>query len=1669
MPDVTDLPSGSEYDRLLASLRGRLPWATIQHERPEAEIVSTAPAELPPFPVLIGDCDPQAVAIVDGGRRLRYGELVAWADRVAGALRGNGVGRDDVVVLVAERGVEFVVGVLACWRAGAAFLAVGARWPSDVARQAGATVCLGVVGGAGVPGLTRVDVDGPLTGATGPVGRVRAGDLAYVTYTSGSTGVPKLAMVPHRGVSNVVRAQRSCLAGVGPAARVLLFGDPTFDGAVFDLVLALAHGGTLVCPPVGVTSGEPLADFLRAQRITHVALPAAVVRTLEPGRHPDLVTVLSVGDVCHPDTAARWSRYHQFGNGYGPTETAVWATWHVAGPADGDRESVPIGRAIPGVTVSIVDERLRPVPDGVPGEICIGGVGVGRGYLGDPVRTGERFVTDPVTGERVYRSGDRGRRLPDGEIEFLGRLDFQVKVRGFRVEPAHVEAVLAALPEVADAAVVATGSGMTGYVMASATGPQLVAELARRLPAHLVPDRIVVLDEWPLTPSGKVDRARLPAGVTSSSHQPLTPTEKTVAAIAAELLDVVSVGAYDNLFELGAHSLLATQLAARVRDELGRDVALSALLAAPTVADIAGLIDALPPDPARGPLPVADLVATPSFAQRRILLADELNGGSGAYHAQAVLHLAGPMDVTAMAGSLTDMVRRHGVLRSRFLLRDGAPAVEIVPPGQVDLPVVDLGDAGSAQDELAGRAIRDVVRRPFRLAVEPPVRWLLIRLAPEEHLLVHVEHHVVHDGWSFNVFVRDLIEGYTDHVEYGRVHRPAVPLGYYAYADWQARWTHTPEALGQRDFWRAALAGAPTVLDLPRRATRSRHDVTGRSPRLHIDRSLARQVAELSRQEGTSPFVTMLAAFFVLLWRFGASDDLLVGSGVANRRWQATEDLLGMFVNTVVLRGRLAGDPSFRELLGRVREMAVAAYDHQDLPFEHVVEEVGPVRVAGRTPLVQAAFSFHDSTVRALRSVPWDVTYVEALANGSAKFDLNVVVVPLRATPGHIGRLPGDVVTIPRSPDPVLPSPPGELDGITMFWEFAVDAFDDTFVESLMMSYVELLHSAVEHGELPISQLSLLSAAREREVVDLGRGPTVDRTDARIEAVIADIAARTPDAVAVRSPSGDLSYRELVSRAGRLAARLGSNGVGRGDVVAVCLPPGADLVVALLGVLTAGAAYLPLDPGHPTARHALLVGQCGVRVAVAGGPLVDGVTVVPVHDERPLPAPPPVGTPDDIAYLIHTSGSTGTPKAVLVPHRALLARLHVPGYLGLGPDSVFLQAAPVIFDMSALEIWGALLHGATVAVPPVGWDALALGRYLARTPVTHVAMVPTLVRRVLDEVPHAFDGVERIMVGGEVVPPDLVAALSAGGANQVGTIYGPTEATIIASSSAADGWPRDSVPIGRPLPNTHLVLLDAAGRPVPFGAVGEICVGGPGVAAGYLGRPELTAAKFVPDRYAAGRLYRTGDLGRWLAGADLDFIGRLDEQVKVRGFRIEPGEVRVALVALPEIADAVVLAGPDSTGTARLVAYVTPTAGATIAPRHVITRLAATLPDYLVPSVVTVLDSFPLAASGKIDRGRLPAPVADADTEFVGPRDPVEDRIAAVAAELLGVDRVGVHDDFFQRGGHSLLAMTFAARIRDVLRRDVGLTDVFAHPTVAGLAALRDDAPLASIPRLPRR
>ncbi|MEV6512397.1 amino acid adenylation domain-containing protein [Streptomyces sp. NPDC051642] len=1625
-----------------------------------------------------------------GDRHLTYAELDARAAELATRLRSLGVGPGATVGVFLEPSLDLVASVLAVARAGAAWLPLDPSYPADrlsyMIRDSGAALVVADatapewLRGLGVPLADPAD-DTPAAEPV-PLPRLRPESPAYVIYTSGSTGRPKGVTLTQRGLANLADAQQTAFT-VHPGHRVLQFASPSFDASVFELAMALCSGATLVLPPRrDVLYGPGLGDFLADTRITHITLPPSVLAMVPEQELPYLETIVCAGEALPRQLVDRWAPGRAMFNAYGPTETTVWASVSRTEPSGG---KPVIGRAIDGVGLHVLDESLRPVTPGEPGELVVGGEGVARGYIGRPALTADRFVPDPdAPGERAYRTGDLVRMTPDGELDFLGRIDQQVKLNGFRIEPDEIAAVLREHPAVQDVAVVVGRVGdedrLVGYVVAPSAGPlELRGFAAERLPHFMVPS-IAVIDRLPLLPNGKLDRAALPAldraslGLGDGGARARTETERRLAEIAAEFLGIDGVGVDDDFFLLGGHSLLAGRLAARVRSEFGTELPISSIYEQRTVARMAAELDRL----GRSAPPLPPVVRVPrdrplplSFPQERIWFLEQLSPGNLAYNAQATIRLRGPLDAKVLSATITEVVRRHEIFRTAFSTVDGVPVQEIRPPMAVRVPVVDLQDLPEEDRERrTEEVVRDTIRRPFELTDPPLARWLLIRHAPDDHTLVQVEHHFVHDGWSFGVLLDEIRAIYPELAAGRPSPLPEPPIQYADFAAWQRAWMRDEVLDRHLDYWQGHLKDAPLVLDLPTDRPRPRvPSFEGAALRVELPAELSRALRESSERSGVTLFASMLSSFAALLSRYSGQSDLVVGTGAANRRLAETERMLGMVVNTLPLRLDTSGSPDFDGLRQRVHEVLVETSDWQDVPLDRLVEAVAPPRVPSINPLFQVMFSFHNAIVPDLEFGGVRGTVLER-HNGSSKMDMNIVVVP-RAQQ-RAGR--------EDHPD---------RDRITLIWEYASSLFDEDTMRRMVDQYVALLRSAVAEPDRPMDRIALVSrdtADREPPALGGGLGERVEFSGGLLTDLVDAVAADTPHAPAVTDSEGTLSYAELTGRANHLAARLRAVGVTADTPVGLWMDRSAEMVVALLAIMKAGGAFLPLDPDLPVGRAVALLTDAGAPLICADGQRAESLagTALTVLDCGPgtltesSPTAPDNGvTGDHLVSVYYTSGSTGTPKGVASTHTGWTNRIQwMQAQYPLTPGDTVLHKTVLSFDDSAVEILWPLIAGATVVTLPPGLhrDPRAIADWSAHHHITALHFVPSMLTLFLDEITptrQPLTHLRHVISSGEALRPDLVSKfhqrLAPTGAH-LHNQWGATEVSIDSTSHTCvtqDEWAGD-VSLGEAIANNQVLVLDEHLNPVPDGVPGELYLGGVGLARGYLGDARKTAAAFVPHPFAGGeRLYRTGDRGVRRPGGRLTFLGRADSQVKIRGIRIEPAEIEHTLRRHPRVHDAVVTKWEPAPGDHRLAAYIT--THHDIAEDELLTELNTHLSDqlplYMIPSSITVLDRIPVNANGKTDHRALPQPRYEADAVAVRPATEAEQLIDGIWAEVLDRSELDIHANFFALGGHSLLATRIVSRLRSALSVDVPLALIFDNPTVHTMATALENLLLDAV------
>ncbi|WP_188306297.1 non-ribosomal peptide synthetase, partial [Streptomyces sp. CBMA123] len=1660
--------AGDATGNAAGNVAGRATGNGTAHGRPEHTLVDLFEAQ--------AARTPHAEAVTCGTEHLDYATLDARATRLAHRLAELGAGPEQFVAIALPRTAELVVAVLAVLKAGAAYLPLDPDLPAgrraellgDAAPVALVTL---TPDGIDVPVVAlddpavRADLARRPAAPLGPRHRPLPDSPAYAIYTSGSTGRPKGVVVPHADVVRLFRHTRELL-DFGPRDVWTLFHSYTFDFSVWELWGPLLHGGRLVVVP-GDTARSP-EEFLRLLADEGVTVLSQTPSAFHPlvradAEHPELSrrlalrTVVFGGEALDVTRLTDWYARHpqdapRLVNMYGITETTVHvthalldrATAAAGGPA-------PIGDALADLRLYLLDGDLAPVPPGAVGELYVAGEGLARGYLNRPGLTAARFLADPfgTPGTRMYRTGDRARRLTDGTLHYLGRADQQVKIRGFRIEPGEIEAALHTHPGVGQAAVgvhqdAAGTRRLVAHVVAGEgtaqppSAAELRAHLERLLPAYLVPAAYVPMAALPLTPNGKLDRRALPApgpdGYASAAGQdrtaPRTRAEHLVAAAWAAVLDTAEVAAQDDFFALGGDSILAVRATARLREAFGRaDLTPRLLFSHPVLADLAEALGE--PVGAAGPavIPVVrDRDAEPplSYAQQRLWFLDRFEPGGTDYTTLSVLRLRGTLDRDALGLALDALVERHEALRTTFAERDGRARQVVRPPYPVELPCEDLDPA--EVDALLER----IAATPFDLATGPLLRARLARLAEDEHLLALAVHHIATDGWSLGVLGRDLAELYAAALAGRRPELPELPVRYTDFASWQrARDEHAEDGL---DHWRRVLAELPP-LDLPTDRPRPAVRTTGGAlVTFTLPAALTARLRDRAREADGTLYTVLLAACQVLLARWSGQRDFAVGTVTSGREQGELHDVVGMFVNTLVLRGHVRPQAPFRELLTEARDTLLDALAHQEVPFERLVDALQSERDTSRTPLFQVMVALHNLGAEAPR-LPGLVAEPVTPPVRGATFDLSFDFV--------------------------------ERDGgLTGHLEYSTGLFDACTAERLAGWLTVLLTAVAEDPGAPVGALPLMTAEERERTVRQGRGePLPAAPDTTFTALFEAQAARTPHTTALVARDATLDFATLNARANRLARHLVALGAGPERLVAVRLPRTSELVVALFAVLKAGAALLFVDPDLPAERAALLLEDARPQTLLTEHTLRDTPwQALPDHDLTDADRTSPL-LPQHTAYVVFTSGSTGRPKGVAVEHRQLvnLCRDHRLGLLAPhtadGERLRIALSASFSFDTSwegpLLLALGQELH---LVDEDVRLDPQAFCAQVAEHRLDLVNVTPSFLRELTAAglLAPGRHHPRLLLVGGEAVPAATWRRLGAARAELGVTaynVYGPTECTVDATYARCADHP-DRPVIGRPGRGLSAYLLDGALRPVPPGMPGELYLAGAQVARGYLNRPGLTATRFLADPYGppGARMYRTGDLARWDAHGQLDFLGRADEQLKIRGFRIEPGEVEAALLAHPDLADCAV-AAREHAGRTMLVGYPVPAADRVPPAEELRAWLRRTLPDHLVPAAFVPLARIPRTTSGKTDRRALPAPPAQPDdaTPYVAPRPGTEERLAAIWAEVLGVPRVGARDNFFALGGDSILSIQIVSRARAA---GLALTtkDVFRHQSVAELA-----------------
>ncbi|RED45828.1 non-ribosomal peptide synthetase [Aestuariispira insulae] len=1648
---------------------------------------------------------PDRPALVCRNREISYRTLIHSSALIAAAIHQHQIAQGDFVAICMNRSPDMVMASLAVMRAGAAYIPLSPDYPVDrlcyMLRDSGPKMILcddenldhvtNLIDQAGqsIPVKTLAALE--KTGddiAQEPSGEWHdpsASDLAYVIYTSGSTGQPKGVMIEHGGLANLARAQAD-LFHMTKEARVLQFAPFSFDASVSEIFVTLASGAALCFEdPDQILAGEALIEALTAFRISHVTLPPAVLARLDDCHGFETVKVLvTAGEAPSWPMVRRWSEGRTYINAYGPTESTVCATAIQLGPDEDQNGPVPIGYPMAGIDILLLDDHLVPVSKGQQGRIWIGGAGLARGYLNRPDLTADRFHTIPGHQGRYYDSGDLGRLGENGRLEYLGRDDDQVKIRGFRVECSEVENTVLALEQVRAAVVTALRSAsgenrlichFTPAIGHNADRESLTAILRKTLPDFMIPSAFIAMDRLPTSPSGKIDRKRLPepARVDFGTNDFLVPNaglESEIADIWRTVTGLDQVGRNDTLASLGGNSLDAVQFLTRIRNRFGPVLQLREIFQGITVGDITQKIEKHSTVESAH---LRELIEFDAFKehdcyplsrqQSGVWLLEQLAPNSLAYNAQCVIRIRGNLDKNRLQQALDEVVARHDIFRTSFHMdEDGNPFQKVHASAPASLTERPLEQNGGDMEAALQAAVSEEVSKPFTLDQLPLVRWVLFRLTATDHALLHIEHHFVHDGWSANLFLKEMLAIYDRIGDGAPADRALVtpPAQYRHYVAWQKSDAAKATYQRQLDFWCTKLEGAPTRLDMltdfPRPA---RMSFNGRQIRHEMPVDLFHRLSDFCARENVTLYSALMAAFQILLAQQAGQQDFLIGSAVANRKSSASEEMIGMFVNSVVIRSDLPGAASFRDLLSRVVGTVADAYDNEELPFEEIVHTLQPDRTPDRNPMFQVGFSFHNSDLPELKRDDFDLSLFEAYSNNSCKFDFEIVMLPRAAA---------------------RQESQGDASTITFLWNYATDLFREETMRGMLDRYLKLLDRCLRDPAQPVASLQSPTPDEIQEMIQNWAAKATHPEGKLLHQPFEEMAKLQPDRTALRLDGGTLDYQSLETQASQLAKALQDRDIGPGDKVGLCMDRSFDLIIAMLAILKSGAAYLPIDPAIPQHRMAFILDDAkpaAVLCDATGRKQLDQIaagnsilTLLDIADTRregavqPLDSLAPVDIrPDSLAYIIYTSGSTGKPKGVMIEHRQA-ARLFdsCRAHFDFGPDDVWTLFHSYAFDFSVWEIFGAVGHGGTLIIVP---------KETTRSPDRFYRLCCQEKVSILNQTPSAFrafmaaqreagaeHSLREVIFGGEGLDAGMLVPWYGEAANRncrLVNMYGITEitvhATFLALSPEYCRQKTTGSPIGRPLDDLSFYILDEDLKPVLPGRAGEIHIGGAGVARGYLNRPDLNQARFIANpHHPQERLYKTGDLARYLADGTIEYLGRNDDQVKIRGYRIELGEIENRVSTHPDVANCVTSTHDLPDGTRMLVAYCIIPEGASFPERSELEQhLAAFLPDYMIPAAFIEIDQIPLTTNGKLDRKALPSPEMprNIQTDHQPPQTKEEEILASVWSTILEREAIGRTDHFFELGGHSLLAVRVQASLRKA-GYQVDAASLLTHPVL---------------------
>ncbi|MEC1920653.1 plipastatin non-ribosomal peptide synthetase PpsC [Bacillus subtilis] len=1593
---------------------------------------------------------PERPAIRFSGGSLTYAELDMYASRLAAHLAARGVTNKSIVGVLSERSPDMLIAVLAVLKAGGAYLPLDPAYPKErlsyMLKDSGASLLL-TQPGCSAPNFSGETLEVDMTSLAGEKAEnheftpADGGSLAYVIYTSGSTGQPKGVAVEHRQAVSFLTGMQHQFP-LSEDDIVMVKTSFSFDASVWQLFWwSLSGASAYLLPPGWEKDSALIVQAIHQENVTTAHFIPAMLNSfldqaemLALGDGTNLKRVFAGGEPLAPRTAARFASVLpqvSLIHGYGPTEATVDAAFYVLDPErDRDRLRIPIGKPVPGARLYVLDPHLAVQPSGVAGEMYIAGAGVARGYLNRPALTEERFLEDPFyPGERMYKTGDVARWLPDGNVEFLGRTDDQVKIRGYRIEPGEIEAALRSIEGVREAAVtVRTDSGepeLCAYVEGLQRN-EVRAQLERLLPGYMVPAYMIEMEQWPVTPSGKLDRNALPAPGGAADAEtytaPRNVTEMKLSQLWEDVLKNGPVGIHDNFFDRGGHSLKATALVSRIAKEFDVQVPLKDVFAHPTVEGLAAVIREGTDSPYEAIKPAEKQETYPvSSAQKRIYVLQQLEDGGTGYNMPAVLELEGKLNLERMDRAFKELIKRHESLRTSFEQDAGGdPVQRIHDEVPFTLQTTVLG--ARTEEEAAAAFIK-----PFDLSQAPLFRAQIVKVSDERHLLLVDMHHIISDGVSVNILIREFGELYNNR------NLPALRIQYKDYAVWQEGFKTGDTYKTQEAYWLKQLEGELPVLDLP--ADHARPPVrsfAGDKVSFTLDQEVASGLHKLARENGSTLYMVLLAAYTAFLSRLSGQEDIIVGSPIAGRPHKDLEPILGMFVNTLALRTRPEGGKPFVQYLQEVRETALEAFEHQDYPFEELVDKLELTRDMSRNPLFDVMFVLQNMDQESLELN--ELCLKPAAHNGhqTSKFDLTLYTQE---------------------------QPHGLL---TFQMEFSTDLYKKKTIEKWLQYFINMLLSIIKDNKAALGTINILNEDEthylihelNRTKIDYPRNETISR-------LFEMQAEQTPNAVAIVSDTQVFTYEDLNSWANQIASVLQIKGVGPDSVVALLTGRTPELIAGMLGILKAGGAYLPIDSNLPVERIAYMLSDSGAALLLQSEKtekqLLDieceQIIIEDIQKQGKTKNVDSSAGPHSLAYIIYTSGSTGKPKGVMIEQRSVIRLVKNSNYITFTPEDRLLMTSSIGFDVGSFEIFGPLLNGAALHLSDqqTFLDSHQLKRYIEHQGITTIWLTSSLFNHLTEQNEQTFSQLKHLIIGGEALSPSHV--------NRIRNVcpevsiwngYGPTENTTFSTCLHIQKTYELSIPIGRPVGNSTAYILNQWGVLQPVGAVGELCVGGDGVARGYLGRPDLTKEKFVPHPFAPGdRLYRTGDLARWLPDGTIEYVGRIDDQVKVRGYRVELGEIESALRQIDGVKEAAVLARTGQSGSKELFGYISVKAGTNA--EQVRSLLARSLPNYMIPAYISEMEALPLTSNGKLNRKALPEPNFTSKQTYAPPRNDLEDQLVLIWQEVLGIQRIGIEDSFFELGGDSIKALQVSARLGRY-GLSLQISDLFRHPKIKDLS-----------------